>query len=128
MSEPKKDNTVTDNTVTELSSDVVELSKGLAPARSGWILAVVLIVAIIEVTNFFEADQRGSGTLDYFKKLETNRSDENRRLSEAMRGCGETLGRIAERQQRMFAEQAADRASPFSKDQASPFSVETPSD
>lgn len=95
LSESKKD-----NTVTELSSDVVELSKGLAPASNGWILAVVLIVAIIEITNFFEAKNRGSGTFIYFQKLESNRSDENRRLSESMSGCSETLGRIAERQQR----------------------------
>jgi len=92
------------NAVTELSSDVVELSKGLAPARSGWILAVVLIVAVIEVTNYFEAYQRNIGTVGYFEILEANRSNENRRLSEALKGCGETLGRIAERGQRQQAE------------------------
>ena len=92
------------NAVTELSSDVVELSKGLAPARSGWILAVVLIVAVIEVTNYFEAHQRNTGTVAYFETLEANRSNENRRLSEALKGCGETLGRIAERGQRQQAE------------------------
>jgi hypothetical protein len=92
------------NAVTELSSDVVELSKGLAPARSGWILAVVLIVTIIEVTNYFEAHQRSTNMVAYFENLESNRSNENRRLSEALKGCGETLGRIAERGQRQQAE------------------------
>jgi len=92
------------NAVTELSSDVVELSKGLAPARSGWILAVVLIVTVIEVTNYFEAYQRNTGTVAYFETLEANRSNENRRLSEALKGCGEALGRIAERGQRQQAE------------------------
>lgn len=88
----------------EVNSDVVELSKGLTPARSGWVLAVVLVIGIIEVINYLEARERGENTVTYFESLEANRSNENRRLAEALRGCGETLGRIAERQQRQFSE------------------------
>jgi hypothetical protein len=85
------------STVSELSSGVVELSKGLAPASSGWILAVVLIVACIEVVNYLETRKRYEGTYAYFEALETNRSTENRRLSEALHDCSDTLGRLAEK-------------------------------
>ena len=86
-----------DSAVAELSSDVVELSKGLAPARSGWILAVVLIVVCIEVVNYLESRARYQGTTAYFSELERNRADENRRLSEALHSCSTTLGRMAEK-------------------------------
>ena len=81
LGDPKGKNDVAIHAAENVSEIAI---KGMSPADKGWMLAAVVLIlgaiALIEVTNYLEVSDRIKSQGGYFTNVETNRSEEFKRL------------------------------------------------
>lgn len=83
---------------TQMGSNAIDK---MAPAEKGWILASVIVIlgamALLEVTNYMDNQNRTASTIKYFTAMEAHRSEETRRLQEQNRVLAQALARQSDR-------------------------------
>jgi hypothetical protein len=75
--------------------------KGLTPAASGWVLAIVIMFLGMTFMNYLGTDRQAKHLGNYLTLLEQNRAQELRRTQEALMEMTRTVAREAERLGRM---------------------------
>lgn len=93
--EAKKRDKEAAETYAEAATDIAGY---LAPADKGWMLAVVIIIMVLQGTEYFQNEHDGLRMQEFLLGVENNRSEEMRRSQETIRSLTQTMQRINEDQ------------------------------
>lgn len=71
--------------------------KGLTPASTGWVLAIVIIVTVIQVSNLLENNTRSVVLASFIEGMHANSKESTRRHQEVIKDLVNTIEAQADR-------------------------------